>query len=266
MPISGSSPNNFLLEVSRGNIAGMTSVNRFGRTTNADTGINTDVWNRANVADNQAIWIAPTQARIHDIVSTSASDDGSPAGVGGRTLRVFGLTDWDTAETFEDIILNGTTNVPTVSSYVIVNRLKMLTWGATSTNVGTITATAQTDATVTAQIEPSHGQTEMAIYGFPSVQTAFTTSISLTVNKGSSGGINREIDGELLFNPIPDQELTNFLVVGHAGRESSGTASESVPIEPPGILQGPGIIKVQITSDTNNVDAAATFNLVLIDN
>lgn len=80
--VSAGSLTDFMLEVAAGNVPGNKSVNKFGRSTNVDNDVATDIWDRANATHDQDIWIAPTQARIHNIASTSANDDGDPVGVG----------------------------------------------------------------------------------------------------------------------------------------------------------------------------------------
>jgi len=253
--------NDFMLDVARGQHHTI-GVNKFGRTENVDNGISTDVWDRANPTDDQDIWIAPTVARVHQIVSSSASDDGSPVGVGARTLRVFGLTSWDAdGETTEDITLNGTTNVATSNSYVIIYRLAVLTKGATSANVGTITATADTDATVTAQIQPSAGDTQMAIFGVSSKFDCYLISFYGSVQAVSSG---KEIKITLLVNPEPDAELTNFLTRHTFGIGGSGTTAIQHMFKPYVRLVGPGIFKVNVTGDADNMDVSAGFDIILI--
>jgi hypothetical protein len=58
------------LGIAKGDVPGHKSVNKFGRTTNADSADPTDIWDRANATNDQAIWLAPTAARVHAIAST----------------------------------------------------------------------------------------------------------------------------------------------------------------------------------------------------
>ena len=253
----------FMLDISRGNVSGMVTVNKFGRSTNVDSGIATDVWDRANATNDQDIWVAPTQARIHGIVSDSGSD--TSAGAGAKTIRVFGLTSWSTSEESEDITMSGATNVSTTKSYVIIHRMRVLTKGATNVNVGNITATADVDATITAQILAGQGQTQMAIYGVPSNQTAYMTQFYVSVNK--SGGATGAMDGSIFYNPEPDVELTNFLVKHTTGKITTGSSNGAPQrFNPPKKFVGPGIIKMQAVGSANDLDVSAGFDLILIDN
>lgn len=249
----------FALEVARGNIAGIAAVNKFGRSTDVDTVLTDIIDDVANV-----IWDAPTTARIHDIISSSASDDGAPPGVGARTIRAFGLTDWAVAEVSEDIVMNGVANVPTVNSYVIIHRIEVLTKGATSANVGTITATAQVDGTITAQINPSQGQTQMAVYGLPSIQKAYMSLYFTSLNRVGGPGAN--VDMSLLVNTEPDAELTNFLTKHTAAGISDGTSHFNHGFNPYFEIPGPAIIKMQGISSVTNTDVSAGFDLYLVDN
>lgn len=247
--------------VAAGLIAGYKAENKFGQSTNVDQTA-TDIWDRANATDDQAIWVAPTQARVHNIVSSDDGDVGG--GAGARTLRVYGLTDWDTVEQVEDITLNGTTNVPTVNAYVIIHRLEVLTKGATSSNIGLITATAVTDGTVTAQINVGEGQTQMAIYGLPSVQIAYMTQFWTGLNK--SGGSPAGVDMRVLLNPEPNVQLTNFITKHRDGLLNAGSSHFVHPFKPYKQFPGPCIIKMQGLGGANDLDISAGFDLVIKDN
>jgi len=263
--ISGSAPPTYEISVAQGNIPGSYAVNKFGRNIEIDSGVTADIWDGGYTlasGGTSLIWVVPTQARIHDIVSSSASDDGSPAGVGARTLRVYGLTSWDTAEVSEDIILNGTTNVPTVNSYVIIHRAEVLTKGATNVNVGTITATAQTDNTITAKIEIGKGQTLMAIYGIPSTQKLYLSKIHASVLGKATGSA----DIALLANPEPNAELLNFVFKHTFGIVASGGNPSVQLFSPPKRIDGPAIIKIQAVAAANDTDISAGFDGILVSN
>lgn len=242
------------LEIARGNIAGQSKVNKFGRNTSVGTTAE-DIW------DGGGIWIAPTTARTHDIASDNAAD--TSAGAGARTIRVFGLTGWGSAEVSEDITMNGTSNVATANSYVIIHRMLVLTKGATDVNVGTITATAQTDATVTAQINPSEGQTQMAIYGIPSTQKGYMTAYYGSVLKSAGTG---GLDLTLRVNPEPDAELTNFLVKHTQAVLAAGASYLRHQFMPQFTIDGPAIIKLQGAASTGTFDTSGGFDMILVDN
>lgn len=258
----------FFMDVASGNIDGFQAVNKFGHASSGVQSSATDIWDRADATPTQQIWVAPTQARVHNIVSTSDADSDSggvnPQGGGARTIKVYGLTDWDTKEVSETVTLDGTTAVATSNSYVIVHRMSVETNGATNINVGVITATAVTDSTVTAQISAGEGQTQMAIYGIPSVQSAYLNSYYGTLNKAS--GATATIDYRLKVNPHPDVELTQFITKQVRGVQSTGASSEIWNFVHPIKVAGPAIIKIQGLGSTTDLDGSAGFDLILIDN
>lgn len=250
------------LEEAMGAIPGQSVDNQHGRATNVDSGIATDVWDRANPTDNQVVYIAPTAARIHQIVSDSASDDGSPLGVGARTISVSGLTSWDAREVSEVITLNGLTDVPTINAYVIINHMEVMTKGATSINVGVITATADVDGTVSAQINAGAGEAQMAILGIPSIQDVFVTGYyGVAVDAPTA----LSVVVQLMGNPNPDEELLNFIIHHTIGLESTGSSDVLHPFNPYRKFEGPELLKIRATSNTNNTDMSAGFDVILVD-
>ena len=259
------------LEIARGNVSGMTSVNKFGENTDIDADVRADIWDGGKTvgalpAGTSLIWLAPTAAAKHNIVSTSGSDDGNPVDVGARTLRIYGLPDWDTAEVNEDVTMNGTTDVLTSNLYVIIHRMEVLTSGGTNINVGTITATATSPSatTVTARIEVGQGQTHMAIYGVPSTQKAFMSLFYASFQK--SGGQTAVADIFLKVNTNPNVQTVNYVQKHSDGLLSVGSSRFTHPYDPPKMFAGPAIIKLQGLSGTANIDMSAGFDLTIVDN
>jgi hypothetical protein len=255
-------PSNFSLSVPMGEIEGTTCVNKFGRAIAGVQTSATDIWDRADASETQSIWVAPTQAQLHYIRSTSESDDG-PAGAGARTIDIYGLPTWGEREIIETVTINGTANVVTVSSFVIIHRMAVVTKGATSSNVGVIIASATVDGTVTAEINAGEGQTQMAIYGVPSIQDAYLTQYYASVNK--SGGSVGTVNFRLLTNPEPDAQLTNFIIKHVIGTQSTGSSHFSHPFNPYKKFPGPCIIKIQGISNNADLEGSAGFDVILVD-
>lgn len=249
---------NFGLEVVLGNVPGYGRIFKFGQALDCDAGIETDIWDGADGVTSTDVWVRPTAARIHDIASTSAND--TAGGTGQRTIRVFGLTSWAAAEVSEDLAMNGASNVPTANAYVIIHRMKGTSFGSGATNAGIITATAQTDATVTAAIQAAHGQTLMAIYGVPSTQKLAITDIDVSVLRAGAG--SALVDACLLVDERADQSDSGFLKK-HVF--STGEAF-TLTFDPPLDYSGPCLVKLQVISSVNNVQTTASFNAFLVDN
>lgn len=254
------------LAIARGLVPGIVQVNKFGAAIDSVDMVKTDIWDGAALISN--IWAAPTQARLHDISSTSTDDDGAPLGLGARTIRIWGLQTWHLKETFEDIIMNGTTNVPTVNSYVIIHRMKMLTHGASGPNVGYISATAQVDGTVTAQISPTEGQSLMAIYGMPSTQKIYLEGIKASMHDNGIGGQEAEVDWDMVINESPDVDPSSagFVTKYTGGLITTATSADAHPYK--GYLEcmGPCILKINATGSKDALHMSAQFGGKLIDN
>jgi len=254
---------NYFTELALGNIALRRYVNKFGE---APSGIQitaTDIWSRADAVPTQQIWLAPTAARVHAIVSSSANDDGDPVGTGARTIRVYGLKTWDTDETSEVITLNGVGAVNTVNSYVIIHRMKVLTMGASGPNVGTISATAAVDGTVTAVILPGDGQTEMAIYGVPSTRIALMHRWGASIDKAAPQAVT--VDFILRVNENPNVQTLAYLRKSDASLQSTGTNSFDRVYIIPQRFDGPCIIKIQAIGSAADIDGNSGFDIELID-
>jgi hypothetical protein len=254
------STSSFGLEVAKGNIAGHYSVNKFGSSSLIQT-TPSDVWDGV-----LQTWLAPTAARVHHIASSLTTD--TLLGVGARTIRIWGLPDWDTKEVSEVIEMDGQNDVPT-NPYVIIHRMKVLTTGSSTTPaLGLIEATTVGEPvtqTVTAQIIAIKGQTQMAIYGVPSTQKFYMYGFQAGVAQASPGqtpkaGIIIESSVDIENNP------TVFAFKHTASVQGTGSTSLYIPFDPPKIFEGPCIIKMVMVGDTENTLVDASFNGVLVDN
>ncbi|GAF77034.1 unnamed protein product [marine sediment metagenome] len=254
-------PEDFYQKVAEGRKDGYKAINKFGFNGVIASGVTADIWSHGQTG-GVLIWVAPTAARTHTIASTDADD--TSGGNGARTVKVYGLTSWDLTETSETVTMNTASPPVTTNSYVIIHRMKVITSGgavAAGVNQGVITATATGDATVTAQIEIGEGQTEMAIYGIPSIETLYIGEMGLTMNK--AGGAAGLIDVDLHVNQEPDSQLKSFIHKHHIGLITVGTSAITVPFHPPKAIAGPAIIKMQATSSASSLSVSGWFNGVV---
>jgi hypothetical protein len=247
-----------LIAASTGHYPGVYVVNKFGRNNDIDGPLE-DVW------DGGGEWAAPTVARVHNIVSTHGDDD-AVGGAGARIVRIYGLTDWDTAEVSEDINMDGVVPVATSNSYVIIHRMQVVSDGAGGSfeNVGVITATAVTDATITAQINVGEGQTQMAIYGVPSTQKFILCAYYASMNK--SGGATAGADIGLRWNGDPAVMADHGLRKHTIGVLSTGASHFAHRFTPPSTFTGPGFLHIDAITSTTDIDISAGFDGLLIDN
>jgi len=155
----------YRMKVAVGMIPGASYIEKFGRNKTVASGTQEPIW------DGSGAYSYPTTARVHNIVSTEV-EDGAVGKTGALTIDIQGL-DANYLLISETVTLNGTTPVATQNSYTRIFRMRVLTSGSQGTNEGIISATAVTDATVTAQILASTGQTNMALYTIPSGYTGY---------------------------------------------------------------------------------------------
>jgi len=233
--------------------------NKFGRTTNADAGVVTDVWDGANATDDQDIWIAPTEPRIHSLVSTSA-DDTNSGGSGARSVIVFGLRAWDAPPVMERVFLAGLTPVNTQFPYVVINHIQVCNCGGTSINAGKITATAATDSTVTAQINANAGMTLSSVFGVGMKDAAYITAWFCSILRPAA---DKNVFIQLMMNREPDLQTTGFIGLQSIGLQTDGSTSFSAGFSPYARLAGPALIKVQATASGADSDVMAGYDMVV---
>jgi len=337
--VFGLEPNIFL-EIPKGEIKGHTWINKFGRSTNVDQSEFTDIWDGANPVDDQAIWLPPTAARIHDIASAATADVGTvvssgtltggsdttlldtgatfssdgvavddivlndtrdvygyasavaentltvyrmhdfneggtnklndnyrvvtPASTGVAVLHIhgFGLdANFDGQEEF--VVLNGTTSVPTTKSYLRIPRMGVHCFGD-SANLGTITATATTDATVTAQINAGASQTKMAIFTIPNDTTGYMTGYYGGINRAAGQAVRSDL--VLIVKEDIESATSGWVHKHHLSLAEQGSSYLRHPFQPYLRLPEKTDVKMAGQGSANNLDITAGFDLILVDN
>ena len=155
-----------------------TPVRQAGRKISIAVGETEDIW----TPGGERIW--ETSAGPTIIASDSPDDNAS--GIGARTVELRGVAN-DGSSLVQMATLAGVIGVALATDFKSVDRIQTATVGAFEKNVGTITATI--NGNVTAVIEPSRGQTEMAMTSIPTDVAhawviAYSTSMRPTMGAG----------------------------------------------------------------------------------
>lgn len=151
--------------------------------------------------------------------------------------------------------MDGTVNSPTTNSYLRIHRLEVITVGSGEINAGVISATADTDGTVTAEIAIGDGQTQMAIYTIPRGFTGYMTFFDIHIDPTNN------FIGTLKIKSRKDNTgpwRTRFLTV-HTER----AASEHHEFYPPKMFIATEDIVIEFTSSANNIAVSSSFDIIL---
>jgi hypothetical protein len=142
------------------------------------------------------------------IVSSSAQDDSTPAGVGGHIMRIEGLNALK-EEVVETVFLDGTTPVITATLFNRVNLILVITGGtdaSNASNIGTITVTSTAAGTpLQGKILPGNSRAESCIYSTP----ANTRVLFITSSFGVEGNKQATISTKAR---IPSAFVNTFFV------------------------------------------------------
>jgi hypothetical protein len=156
----------FELQVSRGQITFHSPQNIFGYgTTPATASLFRTVWE--NMATTE--YVFPSSALTMQLVSNAAGDT--------ATITIVGL-DASYNQITETLVLNGTTNVPTVNQYFRINSMYVSAGSATNpTGVVTLTNSGVTYAQINTGVfngtTSSLGRSQMAVFTVPAGYTFY---------------------------------------------------------------------------------------------
>jgi len=167
---------NFLLEVAKGNVADHSSVAFIGINPNIGKTLET-VW------DSGGIFQFPTSGETWEILSDSTDDDGSPVGIGARTVSIIGL-DTNYVRQIETVIMNGT-SVVTISrtDWFRPRVIVVVSSGSSKVNVGTITLRVSGGGAIRSAILPGNCQSFNGFHTVPLGFTAYLLQYTPTIPK-----------------------------------------------------------------------------------
>lgn len=245
-------PKDYIFEITKGNVSGSSTITKFGLSSSIDiASAPEDIWGQSG------LYVAPTAARVHNIASTSPND--TSAGTGARTIIIRGINSSYNAQS-ETITLNGTSNVATVNSYFHIHLMQVLTGGSSGANIGNITATAQTDATVTCNIPIGLNQSVSSVYMVPIGYKAYLMKCRARTTNGIS---NSGATVWLLNKPFGGV----FQLKTQIGLNNSGSSFVEIDYahSTPFILQARSLTKLNCSSVTNdNTALEGEYDLILV--
>ena len=162
----------FELQVARGQITGHSTVNIYGFQVSVTTS-NIPIWEVAGA------YAYPAAATTMNLVSTVNTGED----LSGTTILIQGLdANYDSIS--ETLALTGTTVAVTTKSYLRINNMSV----ASGTPTGTITLKNLANSVTYAQINPSIGRSQMAIYTVPAGYTFYLSRIDAYTSANGSNG------------------------------------------------------------------------------
>jgi hypothetical protein len=198
---------------------------------------------------SDTVWVPPTAARVHELVSGDVKDDA--AGVGARTVLVTGING-SGAVASEVVIMDGTTPVNTTGSYLHISSLRVLTAGSELDNAALITATAVSDATISAAIVAGMNVSNGAMLYAGAGQQFHVRSVTISASGLTDGATSIEV--ALVHKPAGGLlEKTHIACLW-----SGATATVTVPLDL--LLQSTSWIRLDATSTDAAAIVAATIN------
>ena len=215
----------FWVEVSRGNVPGVSTFLARGHNTDLDTGVEEDVWETGG----DLVYL--TSAEKMNVASGSGDD--AAAGTGLRTMLLVGV-DNSGAEVSEVVVMDGASNVLSVNSYLRINLMVGLQVGSEGWNVGSVTATSQTAGTVQASIGATESISQNSHYTVPlgksllvvqaelncANNTARNIEFKAYARSGGNGNAWVQLFDKVLDTGVTD-EIDVLLPFGNLSRERS---------------------------------------------
>jgi len=215
------------------------------------------------------VYATPIAATALEVVSTSANDDGSPAGTHAHEVTIIGL-DSSWAEVSQTVTLNGTTPVALGTNLIRAYRMYVSISGTYATQAagsheGAITLQESGAGPAWLQIYATdfpRGQSQCAVYTVPTGKTAVIIPHYISVDS------NKSADIVFFQRPLADDVTTPFTGIMRAGFELvgvSGLATLEDSSAPLGPYVGPCDVGFmgKVSGTTGSI--SANFEIVLYD-
>lgn len=227
------------------------SIRKFGRVSGLVANTAEDVW------DTGGIKAILTSAEVMNVVSSSTEDD-ETTGTGAWYIQVGGL-DQDYNLVTETVTMNGTSNVATTTTFIAVNRVRSVFHGSNKANVGTITVTGASSASVMATIPAGYGITQQSHFTVPAGYTLFTTGITLSCYRTSGTGSRTAEVVQMVH--VPEANATyRTLTYGISSSGGPYTSNNHILSQTP----AKSTLWFEATAEANNTSVTSAAEYILV--
>ncbi len=217
-------PYEYWLEVAKGTVPGVSYVNKLGRNPEIDTGTDPeDIW------DAGGLWVAPTQARIHDVASANAADAGTLVSNGTAT----GGSLTSLVDTGADFVSDGSA----------VNDILL---NDTNGDFGYVTAVAAEQLTVTSMTPDGDSPGNANVAG-NSYRVVTPASTGMAVIK-----LHKYLDADFA-------EQNEFIIMNGASNVATSIATRITRMF--GVLSGTGLTNAGNITATARTDSTVTAQI-----
>ncbi len=242
---------NFNLEIARGNVEGMSAVNKFGRNSNIAANSTEDIWS------GSALYVFPDTALM-----TSISQTTDQAAMRGGTIEVQGLdSSWD--KVTQNVILDAadTTTVVTLDTALIrCYRMKVLEDIIASSPIRVHNAGETQDYAI---IGANENQTLMAIWTVANGFTAYITRIYASLNPAT----NQDPTSMNIRLWVRDNDNMYERQIKHVmGLHPTGTSYWHHQFDTPVKVTQKSDIYIDGTTVGKAADISAGFDVTVVDN
>lgn len=154
---------------------------------------------------------------IVDIISSDVNDDGAPVGTGAQTVKIMGI-DTNGQYVIEEVTLNGTTAVPTVTLWQRIFSLWVTAVGSGKTTAGNITVHEDGGAVSTYMtITAGQMRTAAARIYIPLNWRAVIKKITISLKDHAAAAANIDEGAGIVVEPFYDDfDFTDYVASGIA--------------------------------------------------